>query len=416
MDKILPPKPWYLRYKYYLVCAIVTVGLIIYALTLALGPSRMRINQDDVKTGEAKKAPFLEYVDVEGHVEPIRTLRVNTRESGSVVRIVAEEGQSLHEGDTILVLTNPELERTIEDLRDDLEEKHTAYEEQKIEQEKLRLQLRKQTLQAHYERQRLDKNIRLDREEHSMGIKSKAQLEVAEDEYRYQQERTRLEILSLRNDSASAILKGHIMERNLEREQKKYQHARERLDHLVVVAPCDGQLSYISPTLGQRVGDGELVAEIKVLTDYKVHASLNEYYIDRIVSGLPANIRYQNKLYPLHITKVVPEVRDRSFDIDLVFEGKQPENIRVGKSYRLQIELGKAEEALVIPRGDFYQATAGEWIFRVDPTGTKAVRTPITVGRQNPSQYEIIEGLQPGDRVITSGYDRLGDVEMIVLK
>lgn len=416
MDRILEQKPWYLRYKYYILGGVTILALIIYAISLSLGPSKFRIDAEEVKIGEAEEAPFLEYVDVEGLVQPIRTLRINTRESGNVYRIVAEEGQTLHQGDTILVLSNPDLERSIEDQRDDLARQHTSYEEQRIEQEKLRLSLQKQTLQTAYEKQRLDKNIVLEREEHRMGIKSKAQLEVAEDEYRYQHQRTELEMLSLRNDSVSAVLRGQIMERDMQREQKKYQRSQERLKDLVVLAPCDGQLSYISASLGQRVGAGEQIAEIKVLTDYKVHASLNEYYIDRISSGLPGKIKYQNQQYLLHITKVVPEVRNRSFDIDLVFEQDRPSNIRVGKSYRVQIELGKAEEALVIPRGDFYQYTSGQWIYKLDDSGTKAIKTPITIGRQNPSQYEIIEGLSASDRVITSGYDKLGDTEVVVMK
>ena len=416
MDKILAVKPWYIRYKFYIMSGIAILALIIYAVSLSLGPSRLRIDTEDVKIAETKIAPFLEYVDVEGLVQPIRTLRVNTRESGSVLRIMAEDGQTIHQGDTILVLTNPELERAIEDQRDDLSRQRTSYQQQLMEQEKLHLQLQKQALQTRYEKQRLDKNIVLDREEHSMGIKSKAQLEVAEDEYRYQQQRTELEMLSLRNDSASAVLRSQLMARDMEREQKKYRRSCDRLDDLVVVAPCDGQLSYISATLGQRVGAGEQIAEIKVLTDYKVHASLNEYYIDRIASGLPANIKYQGEQYPLHITKVVPEVRNRSFDIDLVFEQDRPSNIRVGKSYRVQIELGKAEESLVIPRGDFYQSTGGQWIYKLDASGQKAIKTPISIGRQNPSQYEIIDGLKAGDRVITTGYEKLGDTEVVILK
>ncbi|MCQ2204275.1 MAG: HlyD family efflux transporter periplasmic adaptor subunit [Bacteroidales bacterium] len=416
MDRILEQKPWYLRYKYYIVCGMAVSALIIYAISLSVGPSHLYIDEEEMKTDEAKMAPFLEYVDVEGLVQPIRTLRVNTRESGNVLRILAEEGQTIHQGDTILVLSNPELERTIEDQRDDLERQHAAYEEQKIEQEKLRIQLQKQTLQAHHEKRRLDKNIILDREEHSMGIKSKAQLEVAEDEYSYQQRRTELDMLSLRNDSASAVLRSQIMARDMEREQKKYRRSCDRLEELVVLAPCDGQLSYISATLGQRIGAGEQIAEIKVLTDYKVHTSLNEYYIDRIASGLPANIKYQNEKYPLHITKVVPEVRNRTFDVDLVFEQDRPSNIRVGKSYRVQIELGKAEEVLVISRGDFYQRTGGQWIYKLDASGERAVKTPISIGRQNPSQYEIIEGLKAGDRVITTGYDKMGDTEVVILK
>ena len=416
MDTLLPLRPWYLRYKYYILFGVAVVGLIGYAISLSVGPSQFRIDADKVSVSEALHAPFLEYVDVEGLVQPIRTLRVNTHQSGSIVRILAEEGQMLHEGDTILVLSNPDLEQSIDDQRDDLARQQASYQEKLIEQEKLRLSLNKQSLQTSYERQRLEKNIQLDREEHRMGIKSKAQLEVSEAEYRYQQQRTELEMLSLRNDSASAELHAQIMARDMEHEKKKYLRAVSRLKDLVVLAPCEGQLSFLSAALGQRVGIEEKIAEIKVLTNYKVQTSLNEYYIDRITSGLPGSIRYQGQTFPLHISRVVPEVHNRAFDIELLFENDRPANIRVGKSYLVKIELGSAEEALIIPRGDFYQYTGGRWIYKLDKSGTRAVQTPITIGRQNPSQYEIIEGLQPGDRVITSGYADLGTTEVVVLK
>lgn len=416
MDRILEKKPWYIRHKYYIAGGVALAALIGYTLSLSLGPSKLRIDANEVKSGEVQYAPFLEYVDVEGVVQPILTLKVNTRESGNVLRIVAEEGQTLHKGDTILILSNPELERNIEDLRDDLARQQTSYQDQLIAQEKLSLSLQMQSLQTQHEKKKLEKNILLDREENRMGIKSRAQLEVAEDEYNYNLRRNELEILSLRNDSASAMLKRVIMERDMAREQKKYARNCERLNDLVVTAPCDGQLSYLSATPGQTVGAGSSIAEIKVLTNYKVHSALNEYYIDRISLGLPANIKYQDQKFPLHISKVVPEVRNRSFDLDMVFDDEKPGNIRVGKTYRVQIELGKAEEALVIPRGDFYQATAGRWIYKLDKSGYKAIKTPITIGRQNPSQYEILEGLNPGDRVITTGYENLGDTEEIILK
>lgn len=416
MDTLLKPQPWYIRHKYYLLCGAALLAFLGYVASIAFGPSRQRIDQETVRIGEAKREAFREYVDVEGLVQPIRTLKINTREAGTVLRIVAEEGQTLQQGDTILVLTNPDLERAIEDQRDELARQQTSYEQQLIEQEKLRLSLKKQSLQTQYEMSRLEKNIGLDREEHQMGIKSRAQLEVAEEEYKYQQQRTQLEMLSLRNDSASAVLRSQLMARDMERERKKYRHTEERLAELVVLAPCEGQLSYISATDGQRVGAGEMIAEIKVLTDFKLHASLNEYYIDRITSGLPAGVKYQGESYPLRITKVVPEVKNRSFDIDLVFDAERPENIRVGKSYRVQIELGKPEEAITIPRGDFYQYTSGRWIYVLDKSGKQATKTNISIGRQNPSQYEILEGLQPGDQVITTGYENFGEAEVIVLK
>ena len=197
---------------------------------------------------------------------------------------------------------------------------------------------------------------------------------------------------------------------------KKLKRAEERLEDLIIKAPIGGQLSFVKVTPGQQVASGESIAEIKVLDQYKIHTSLSEYYIDRITTGLPATVNYQGKRYPLRITKVVPEVKDRMFDVDLVFTDDMPDNVRVGKSFRVQIELGQPEQTLIIPRGNFYQATGGQWIYKVNASKTKAVRVPLSVGRQNPQQYEITEGLQPGDWVITTGYDTFGEAEELIMK
>ena len=359
---------------------------------------------------EVVDADFMEYVDVEGLVQPILTIKVNTREAGSVEKIVGEEGSLLQQGDTILVLSNPDLLRNIEDQRDEWEKQMITYQEQEIEMEQKSLNLKQQALTNNYELERLKKSIALDREEYQMGVKSKAQLQVAEDEYNYKQKNAALQQESLRHDSAVTMIRN-----DRERERKKYERAHERLNNLVVTAPIKGQLSFVKVTPGQQVSSGESIAEIKVLDQYKIHTSLSEYYIDRITTGLPAIINYQGKKYPLKITKVVPEVKDRMFDVDLVFTGDMPDNVRVGKSFRVQIELGQPEQALVIPRGNFYQATGGQWIYKVNASKTKAVRVPLSIGRQNPQQYEITEGLQPGDWVITTGYDTFGDAEELIL-
>ena len=158
---------------------------------------------------------------------------------------------------------------------------------------------------------------------------------------------------------------------------KKLKRAEERLEDLIVKAPIGGQLSFVKVTPGQQVASGESIAEIKVLDQYKIHTSLSEYYIDRITTGLPATVNYQGKRYPLKITKVVPEVKDRMFDVDLVFTGEMPENVRVGKSFRVQIELGQPEQAIVIPRGNFYQSTGGQWIYKINSSKTKTSKSSI---------------------------------------
>ena len=414
MDIKLEKKPWYIRYRNYLLAGGAFIIFLIYVISLSLGPRKLRVDTDNIQIAEVRNGKFMEYVDVEGLVQPILTIKVNTRESGSVERIVTEEGSMMKKGDTILVLTNPDLIREIEDQRDEWENQRYSYKEREIEMEQKSLALKQQALQTQYEMSRLQKSFGLEKEEYKMGIKSKAQLEVSEDEYNYNVKKTALQMESLQQDSAMTIIRKELLRNEMERGQKKFLRSMDRLEGLIVRAPIDGQLSYVNATPGQQVASNSNIAEIKVLDQFKIHTQLSEYYIDRITTGLPATVNYQGKKYPLKITKVVPEVKDRMFDVDLVFIGEMPENVRVGKSFRVQIELGQPEDALVMPRGNFYQATGGQWIYKVN--GDKAIRVPLTIGRQNPQQYEVTEGLQGGDLVIVTGYDNFGEAEELILK
>ena len=416
MDIKLEKKPWYIRYRYHLAGGIAFLSFLIYVIILSAGPSKLRIDREDVQIAEVKNGKFMEYVDAEGLIQPILTIKINAREAGSVERIIGEEGSLLQKGDTILILENPDLLRSIEDQRDDWEKQLITYQEKEIEMEQKSLNLQQQTLQTNYELARLKKSFDLDKEEYKMGIKSKAQLEVSEDEYNYKVKNAQLQRESLRHDSAVTVIRKDLIRNDRERERKKYERACERLENLIVKAPIAGQLSFVKVTQGQQVSSNESIAEIKVLDQYKIHTSLSEYYIDRITTGLPATILYQGRKYPLRITKVVPEVKDRTFDVDLVFTDEMPDNVRVGKSFRVQIELGQPEQAIVIPRGNFYQATGGQWIYKLNASKNKATRVPLSIGRQNPQQYEITDGLQPGDWVITTGYDNFGDAEELILK
>lgn len=414
MDIKLEKKPWYIRYRYYLAGAFLVCCGLIYVIVLASAPRRLRINAEHIQIEEVKQADFMEYVDVEGIVHPILTIIVNTREAGNVDQIIGEEGSLLKKGDTILTLTNPNLMREIEDQQDEWEKQRISYQEKALEMEQKSLTLKQQTLEAEYELNKIRKSFSLEKEEYAMGIRSKAQLEVSEDEYRYKTESTRLKLKSLQSDSSMTVIRKELLQNDRDREEKKLIRSRQRIEDLVVRSPIDGQLSFVKVTPGQQVAAGENIAEVKVMDQFKIHTSLSEYYIDRVTTGLPAAITYQGKRYPLKISKVIPEVKDRLFEVDLVFTGEMPENVRLGKSFRVQIELGQPEQALVVPRGNFYQQTGGQWIYKVNADKTRAVKVPVTIGRQNPRQYEITEGLQPGDLVIVSGYDTFGEAEELV--
>ena len=416
MDIPLKKRPWFVRYRYYLLAALAFVSLLAYAATLALGPRKFRVKKADVQIARVEKADFLEYVDVEGIVHPLMTVQVNSLEGGHVDRIVGEEGDMVEPGDTLLVLKNPEVERSIADKLGELEKQRIEHRRQLLEIDRARLTLQQQSLQAEYELKRLEKSYALSREEFEMGIKSKAELEVAADEYEYKAQTTRLQQQNLRHDSVMGIIQRELLQRDMAREEEAARREARRLDNLVVRAPVAGQLSLADIVPGQQVGAGVRVGDVKILDRFKIHAALSEYYVDRITAGLPATLQYQEQRYPLKVAKVWPEVKDRSFEVDLVFTDSVPDNVRLGNSYRLQIELGQPEQTLVLPRGNFYSVTGGRWIFKLNADGTAAHRVDIGIGRQNPRQYELLEGLQAGDRVLVTGYQSFGDVEEIVLE
>jgi RND family efflux transporter MFP subunit len=416
MDIQLKKKHPVIRYKYYILAGVVFTSFLIYLLIMSAGPSRLRYDADKLEIVEVTRDKFLEYLDVEGVVQPKLTIKLNSFEAGSVARIVAEDGSLLKAGDTILVLSNPELIRTIGDEYDDLSKQQVTYREKQIQMERKSSELKRQSLEIIHKLDRLSKENTLNQEEYNIGIKSKAQYEVAVDEYTFNRENTRLILEEMKHDSLLNLIQTDLMRTDMNREEKRFERSRERLEKLIVRAPVAGQLSFVNVIPGDRVNAGTNIGELKVVDQIKISTKVSEYYIERIVVGLPATITYQGEKYPLKITKINPEIRDRQFEVDLVFSDRLLDNIRIGKSYRVQIELEQPEDALVIPKGNFFQATGGQWIFKVNESGDRAKRAPIAIGRQNPRQYEVLEGLNSGDRIIVSGYDNFGEVEEIVLK
>ena len=416
MDIRIKKKPWYRQYLYHIAGGTALAALVIYATIMSLEPQKVKLSDTKEVLASAEMRDFTEYLDVEGIVQPIMTIQVNTMESGFVERIVAEDGAMLNEGDTILILSNPELLHSIEDENDAWEDSQRRYREQEIEMQQKSIVLRQQALDANYQLTSIENSLKQSREEYRMGIRSKAELDVAEKNYEYQKKKALLQLESLGHDSVSARLMREMAAANREASDKKRARSAARTRNLVVRAPVAGQLSFLAVTLGQQVGAGTKVGEIKIMKQFKIKASLNEFYIDRIANGLPASVRYQEKTYPMRISQVVPEVKEKKFDCSLVFTGEMPENIRIGKSYRVQIELGSKERTLVIPRGDFLSTTGGLWIYKLDADGSRAVKTEIETGRQNPQQIEILSGLKAGDRVIIGDYDKLNGENEVYVK
>ncbi len=415
MDVKLPPKKWYVKYRIHIVAGILAAGLIVMLIKVSTGPKIIRINSDSVQTATVQSGEFSEYVNAEGTLQPIQTIKVYTREGGFVESVLVQDGSLVHKGDTLMILSDPELQRTIETARESWRKQNRSYRTSMIEMDQRRLSLAQSILQTKYELKRLEKEHNLAQEEFRMGIRSRAQLDVADEEYNYKMETVRLQLESRRQDSVLNAIRQEALQDELAEAQRQLRKTEERLNDLIVTAPADGQLSGLSLEPSQRISSGTAIADIKRMDQFRMRLSINEFYIDKITVGQPATITYEKKTYPMTISSTVPEIKSGSFDIYLVFTDSMPDNARIGKSYQARIEMGGQAQSIIVPKGNFYNYTHGSWVFKVNAQHTHAVRVPVSIGRQNPRHFEILEGLNPGDEIIITGYDRIADADEVVL-
>lgn len=415
MDVKLPPKKWYVKYRIHIVAGILAAGLIGMLIKVSTGPKIIRINSDSVQTATVQSGEFSEYVNAEGTLQPIQTIKVYTREGGFVESVLVQDGALVHKGDTLMILSDPELQRTIETARESWRKQNRSYRTSMIEMDQRRLSLAQSILQTKYELKRLEKEHNLALEEYRMGIRSRAQLDVADEEYNYKMETVRLQLESRRQDSVLNAIRQEALQDELAEAQRQLRKTEERLNDLIVTAPADGQLSGLSLEPSQRISSGTAIADIKRMDQFRMRLSINEFYIDKITVGQPATITYEKKTYPMTISSTVPEIKSGSFDIYLVFTDSLPDNARIGKSYQARIEMGGQAQSIIVPKGNFYNYTHGSWVFKVNAQHTHAVRVPVSIGRQNPRHFEILEGLNPGDEIIITGYDRIADADEVVL-
>lgn len=415
MDVKLPPKKWYVKYRIHIVAGILAAGLIVMLIKVSTGPKIIRINSDSVQTATVQSGEFSEYVNAEGTLQPIQTIKVYTREGGFVESVLVQDGSLVHKGDTLMILSDPELQRTIETARESWRKQNRSYRTSMIEMDQRRLSLAQSILQTKYELKRLEKEHNLAQEEFRMGIRSRAQLDVADEEYNYKMETVRLQLESRRQDSVLNAIRQEALQDELAEAQRQLRKTEERLNDLIVTAPADGQLSGLSLEPSQRISSGTAIADIKRMDQFRMRLSINEFYIDKITVGQPATITYEKKNYPMTISSTVPEIKGGSFDVYLVFTDSIPDNARIGKSYQARIEMGGQAQSIIVPKGNFYNYTHGSWVFKVNTQHTHAVRVPVSIGRQNPRHFEILEGLEPGDEIIITGYDRISDADEVVL-
>ncbi|MDR2680210.1 MAG: HlyD family efflux transporter periplasmic adaptor subunit [Tannerella sp.] len=378
--------------------------------------SRFSVEKDKVIMQSVLKSEFNDYIRVNGQVQPINTIQLSAIEGGMVAEKVVEEGSMVRRGEVIVRLTNPMLSLNILDSEAQLAEKQNFLRNTQVTMEQERLNLRKEKLQLDLDIDRKKRKYEQYESLYAEKLTSGEEYLQAKEDYEFSVKGRDLVMERQRQDSIFRGIQVEQMEESLNNIRRNLVLVRQRVDNLDVKAPVDGQLGLLDVEIGQSVGSGARIGQISVLSDYKIEALIDEHYIDRVRNGLTATFERQDRTYHLVVRKVYPEVRDKQFKTDFIFEGERPDNIRAGQTYYINLQLGQPVEALLIPRGAFYQNTGGQWIFVVTPDGKKAVRRQIRIGRQNPLYYEALSGLEAGEKIVTSSYDSYGDAEELIFK
>ena len=378
--------------------------------------SKLNVEASRISVQAVTKGEFNDYVRVSGQVQPINTIQLSAIEGGMVEAKMVEEGAEVKKGDVIVRLSNPMLNLNILDSEAQLAEKQNFLRNTQVTMEQDKLTLKKEKLQLDLDVTRKQRKYEQYKKLYDESLASKEDYLQAKEDYEFAVNGRQLVIERQKQDSIYRSVQVSQMEESLHNMRQNLILVRQRNENLNIKAPVNGQLGLLDVEIGQNIPTGGRVGQISVLSDYKVEAMIDEHYIDRVKAGLAATFERQDKNFDLSVRKVFPEVRDKQFKTEFVFSGTRPDNIRTGQTYYINLQLGQPVEAVLIPRGPFYQTTGGQWIYVVNSDGSKAVKRKITIGRQNPNYYEVTSGLEPGEKVITSSYDTFGTAEELMLK
>jgi HlyD family secretion protein len=399
------------------VLALVLVAGLAYAVwTTATGGQALNVDREKLTVSTVKQEPFQEFIAVTGNVLPEQTVFLDAVEGGRIEELYVQEGAMVKAGAPILRLSNNDLRRQVLNSEAQIAEQQNQMEQLKLSMEQQALNLQQQIADMEYQIKQLQRQH--DRQErlHERNLISEEAYLSTRDELEYQQRRLELTQSAFVQDSLSQETRLTNMEDTEQRLQRNYEVLRESLDNLTVRAPIDGQLTALDGEIGQIIRSGTRLGQVDKIDDYKIRADIDEFYIERVQQGQTATTQpIGGSEYALRVTRVYPEVENGTFQVDLQFAGDAPGGLRRGQSVRLRLELGSPEPATLLARGGFYQSTGGNWAYVLTGEG-EAVKQQIRLGRQNPNYFEVLGGLDPGDRVVTSGYDTFGDADRLVLE
>jgi HlyD family secretion protein len=415
MDKMIEKKGWSWQ-KWVLIAAAVAglafVGSNIYK---DAGVSKLNVETNRLLVDTIHRGVFQEFIPITGVVEPIKTVFIDAVEGGRIEEIYVEDGAMLTKGQKIMQLSNPNLQLNYLNLEGQIMNQINQLENLKLNREQQSLNLREQALDVEYRIDLLGKRTVRNKSLYSDEVISKVEYEDTQDEYEHLLRRRKLLADVIKRDSLSQIVQENQLESSVDLMQRNLKISKQSLENLLVRAPLAGQLSGMDSEIGELITQGGRIAQMDDLSNFKVKGRIDEFYITRIFLNQEGSFVLGGKTYDLIIKKIYPDVRNGVFEVDMVFTSEIPKTIKRGQTLSIKLALSAETQALLIAKGGFYQTTGGNWVYMIDPKTNTAFKRDISVGRQNPSYYEVTEGLKEGDIVITSSYENFGDKDELVL-
>ncbi|WP_320020029.1 efflux RND transporter periplasmic adaptor subunit [Labilibaculum manganireducens] len=415
MDRKIEVKKGFKTKHIYILLGVLFLGLLVWML-LSSSTSTYRTELDKLTITEVSQAEFKDYISIIGTVEPKTTIYLDVEEGGKVIEKLIDEGELVKKGDVILRLINNDLKLQILNTESSLAYQANELRNTLINMEQQKISNKQQILSIDSDIIRQKRQYEQNQLLFEKGFISKEVYLRSKEDYDLSLQDRQLRYQRMVQDSIFRENQKTQMNSSLNNMKQNLEMVRERLENLNIKAPADGQLGSLDIEIGQSINRGERIGQLHILNNFKVLAEVDEHYIDRVRRDLSASLHRNDQEFILKTKKVYPEVRDGRFKVDLIFDGKSPENLRTGQTYHIKLELGQAVEATLLSRGGFFQSTGGQWVFVLDESGRFATKRNIKIGRQNSQYFEVLEGLQTGEKVITSSYDTFGDNERIDFK
>ncbi|MEL7833056.1 efflux RND transporter periplasmic adaptor subunit [Fodinibius sp. Rm-B-1B1-1] len=416
MDKKIEKKRWGAKRLALIAAGIALLAFFVYSFVFFDSRSTLNVERETLNISEVEEGAFQEFIQVSGMVQPIQTIYLDAVEGGVVNEIYEESGAMVQQGDTILTLSNSDLRLSVLQQTSAIYDQINQTRNSRLNIEQNTLSLQERLAEAKNALEVTKANFEREKELFEKDLIAEQKFLEIRENYEYQQKRHELIYASFKQDSIKSDQQIQQIDQSLDRMWRNLDAVQNILDRLVVTAPISGQLSTIELNPGQSISSSERIGQVDILDNYKVRVKIDEYHLSRITPGLQGVFDFNGQRHQLEITKIYPAVENGEFKVDMEFTDTIPGNLRRGQTLRIRLMLGNSAEVLQFERGGFYQKTGGNWVYKITDDGDRAVKQDIQLGRQNPNYFEVLSGLEPGDKVIVSGYDTFGDNEVLNLQ